>query len=162
MSGSAPAILVLGVGNLLLRDEGLGVHAIAALAGKSDLPSNVTLLDGGTLGPALLDAILGCDRLIVVDVARRGLPAGALSRISGEELLGTFTAKQSAHEWRIAEVLLQARLLGQLPLTTAFTVEPYDISTFDVELSPVVAQGLPALVDAIVKEIGVINAPADV
>jgi hydrogenase maturation protease len=162
MSGSTPAILVLGVGNLLLRDEGLGVHAIAALSAKGALPPNVTLLDGGTLGPSLLDAILECDRLILVDVATRGLPAGTLSCMSGEELLGTFTAKQSAHEWSITEVLLQARLLDHLPLTTAFTVEPHDMSTFDTELSPVLAARLPALVAAIVEEIGVINAAAGV
>jgi hydrogenase maturation protease len=153
MSASAPAILVLGVGNLLLRDEGLGVHVIRALASRSDLPPNVTLLDGGTLGPLLLDAILNCEYLILIDVARAGLPAGTLSRKTGNEILGLTKAKQSAHEWSISEVLQQAHLLGQMPATTALLVEPQDVSTFDTELSPALAARLPAIAAAVMDEI---------
>jgi hydrogenase maturation protease len=153
MSASLPNILVLGVGNLLLRDEGLGVHVIRALASSKDLPANVTLLDGGTLGPSLLDAILNCDRLILIDVARAGLPIGTLSRRTGAEIIGVMQAKQSAHEWGISEVLLQANLLGQLPITTALLVEPQDISTLDTELSPALAARLPAITAAVIAEI---------
>jgi hydrogenase maturation protease len=152
MSASVP-ILVLGVGNLLLRDEGLGIHVVRALAARGDLPPNVTLLDGGTLGPSLLDAILNCERLILIDVAHSGLPAGTLWRKTGEEILGVMRAKQSAHEWSISEVLLQASLLGQLPRTTALLVEPQDISTFDTELSPALAARLPAITAAVMNEI---------
>jgi hydrogenase maturation protease len=153
MSVNPAAILVLGVGNLLLRDEGLGVHVIRALAARNDLPPNVTLLDGGTLGPSLLDAILGCERLILIDVARAGLPIGTLSRKTGADILGVMRAKQSAHEWSISEVLLQANLLGQLPATTALLVEPQDVATFDTELSPALAARLPAITAAVVDEI---------
>jgi hydrogenase maturation protease len=145
--------LVLGVGNLLLRDEGLGVHAVRGLEAAFEVSPDVRILDGGTAGVGLLDAILGCDRLIVCDVARMNAPAGSVARLSGEALATCFAEKQSAHDWGLFEVLLQARLLGHEPSTVVVAVEPADMDAWDLELSPTLAACLPEVVSSLANEI---------
>jgi hydrogenase maturation protease len=145
--------LVLGVGNLLLRDEGLGIHAVRGLEAAFEVSPNVQVLDGGTAGVGLLDAILGCDRLIVCDVARMNAQAGTVARLSGEALAACFAEKQSAHDWGLCEVLLQARLLGHAPETVVVAVEPADMDAWDMALSPTLAKRLPAVVSCLADEI---------
>jgi hydrogenase maturation protease len=127
---NSPAILVLGIGNLLRRDEGFGVHVVRLLERRYTPSANVTLLDGGTAGVTLLDAILGCARLVVVDVARMGAPPGTLVRLGAADLPLFFQAKQSAHDWGFAEILLQANLLGHRPEVVVVAVEPQDMDTW--------------------------------
>jgi hydrogenase maturation protease len=151
--GESPAILVLGIGNLLLRDEGLGVHAARALAESYETSPNVTILDGGTAGTALLDAILRCDHLIVVDVAHLQLPPGTITRLARDSLPRLFKAKQSAHDWGFSEVLLQANLVGHEPRVVVIAVEPLDISSWTIDLSPLLAARLPDVIGHVVTEI---------
>lgn len=153
MQVSPPATLILGVGNLLLKDEGFGVHVIQALRSHMDLPKHVTLLDGGTLGPGLLGAILECQHLILIDVILQEAKPGTLFRLTGAQISKTIRAKQSAHEWGILEVLAQAELLGQIPETVLFAVEPHDVSTFSTDLSPPLKSILPEVVTAVLQEI---------
>ena len=148
-----PNILVLGVGNLLLRDEGLGIHAVRALEATFDVSPDVRVVDGGTAGVGLLDSILGCEHLIVCDIARMNAPAGTVARLSGESLFACFAEKQSAHDWGLCEILLQARLLGHEPKTVVVAVEPADMDTWDMELSPTLAGSLPEVVSSLVVEI---------
>lgn len=150
---ASPSTLILGVGNLLLKDEGFGIHAIQALMSRTDIPSHVTLQDGGTLGPGLLGSILNCERLILIDVIQRGAKPGTLFRLVGSGILKPMRAKQSAHEWSILEVLAQAELLGALPHTVIFAVQPQDIATFSTELSPQLKATLPKIVTAVLQEI---------
>jgi hydrogenase maturation protease len=146
-------ILVLGVGNLLLRDEGLGIHAVRALEAAFDVSPDVQIMDGGTAGVGLLDAVLGCDHLIVCDVARMNAPPGTVARLSGESLAVCFAEKQSAHDWGLCEILLQAKLLGHEPTTVVVAVEPADMETWDMELSPALAKSLPEVVARVANEI---------
>jgi hydrogenase maturation protease len=141
------------VGNLLLRDEGLGIHAVRALEATFQVSPNVQIMDGGTAGVGLLDAILGCDRLIVADVARMHSPAGTVGRLRGDALSVAFADKQSAHDWGLCEILLQARLLGHEPTVIVVAVEPTDVETWTLELSPELTARLPEVVDALVSEI---------
>ncbi len=146
-------ILVLGVGNLLLRDEGLGIHAIRLLQSQFLFSPNVQVMDGGTAGVALLDSILGCDYLIVADVASMGTPAGTVARLEGDRLWGCFAEKQSAHDWGLGEILLQAKLLGHDPSIVVVAVEPADMETWEMQLSPALAARLPDVVDRLVAEV---------
>lgn len=134
---------MLGVGNLVRRDEGFGVHVVRYLGRCEALPPNVTLLDGGTAGPALLGAILDCDRLIVIDVARLGAAPGKLARLEGDALAAVFQAKQSAHDWCLHEVLLQARLVGHTPEVVIVAAEPQDMDTWSDDLTPLLASRVP-------------------
>jgi hydrogenase maturation protease len=146
-------ILVLGVGNLLLRDEGLGIHAIRLLQAQYLFSPNVQVMDGGTAGVALLDSVLGCDCLIVADVATMGTPAGTVARLEADRLWACFAEKQSAHDWGLGEILLQARLLGHEPSIVVIAVEPADMETWEMALSPALVARLPDVVDRLVEEI---------
>lgn len=150
---SEPAILVLGVGNLLLRDEGFGVHAIRQFAHSHTVAPNVRVIDGGTAGLSLLQAILDATHIIVADVARMGAEPGTMARLDGDDLSSGFKAKQSAHDWGLGEILLQAKMLGHFPSVTVLAIEPEDMSTFDLDLSPRLQSALPAFVARLADEV---------
>ena len=77
---------MLGLGNILLMDEGLGVRAVERLAAAYDLPENVEILDGGTLGLDLLPRLDGVDALLLVDAVKAGGPPGTLVRLEGDAI----------------------------------------------------------------------------
>jgi hydrogenase maturation protease len=147
------AILVLGVGNLVRRDEGFGVHVIHHLAEHFQTSPNIMLLDGGTAGVALLDAILACNHLIVIDVARQGVAPGTLSLLHGEALSCVFKAKQSAHDWGLSEILLQAHLLGHAPKVVIIAAKPQDMDSWSDDLTPLLASRVPEAVAMTVAEV---------
>jgi len=139
-----PRTLVLGIGNLLMGDEGVGVLAARALAG-AELGDDVTVLDGGTGGFHLLSCFDGIDRLILVDAAADGAPAGTVRSLQ-PRFLSEFPRALSAHEIGLRDLLETATLLGDLPPTELVTVsveEPFEVGA---ELSPPVAAAVPVVV----------------
>ncbi len=109
-------VLVLGIGNNLLSDEGAGVHVLGYLQRHHpDLPG-VRYLDGGTLSFTLAEPIARCDGLIVVDAARLDEPAGTVRRFEGEAMDRYLRGKRgSVHEVSLGDLLDMARLTGDLP-----------------------------------------------
>jgi hydrogenase maturation protease len=150
--GPPPApVLVLGLGNLLLRDEGVGIHVIRALAHES-LPAGVELCDGATAGMALVDLLAGRDRVIVVDAMSAGEPPGTVRRLQAEDL---FPARPgcSVHELGLGEALAAARLLGVAPRAVViFGVQPAEL-TCGLELSATLAPLVPQLVALVHAEL---------
>lgn len=147
-------LVVLGVGNLLLSDEGLGVRAIEALNRDYDLPAGVELIDGGTSAMELLDDLANCDLLIIADCVRSGKPPGTLLRLKDAEIPALFRTKLSPHQVGLPEVLATLTITGEAPAhTVLFGVEPHSLAT-GMGLTPVVAAALPRLVAAIAAEIG--------
>ncbi|HSJ53923.1 MAG TPA: hydrogenase maturation protease, partial [Anaerolineae bacterium] len=108
-------ILVLGTGNLLLSDDGVGIHAVWRLGELADLPEEVQVLDGGTLGLDLLYHLEGVSRLIVVDAVKAGRPPGTLARLGGDEVPAYFSQKLSPHQIGLPDLLLAARLRDLYP-----------------------------------------------
>jgi hydrogenase maturation protease len=145
--------LVLGVGNLLLRDEGFGVHAVERFERDYLVSDGVEVLDGGTAGLALLDTILAFPHIIVVDVAHMNARPGTLARLRDDSLSDLFKAKQSAHDWGLSEILLQAKLLGHRPTVVVIAVEAEDMTAFGLGLSPRLAEMLPEAVACIAAEV---------
>ncbi|MFR0876190.1 MAG: hydrogenase maturation protease, partial [Bilophila wadsworthia] len=94
----AEQVLVLGVGNILFSDEAIGVRTVEHLQQCASLPGNVELMDGGTLGIRLMDAIMGCDLLIVVDAVLGGGEPGTLYRLEGEGLRASMSFRDSMHQ----------------------------------------------------------------
>jgi hydrogenase maturation protease len=86
MTENIPKILVLGVGNILFTDEGVGVRAVETLLRDYSFSDNVTLMDGGTLGTRLMDPIMQCQRLIVIDAVLGGDEPGSVYRLTGDDL----------------------------------------------------------------------------
>ena len=147
-------VLLLGLGNVLLSDEGVGVHAIAAFRRRYGAPDDVEVLDGGTAGMDLLDAIAGRDTIIVVDaVQRRGAPPGTLLVFHGDDVRAAFGTRLSPHQLGLVDVLAAAALLGEAPASvTVLGVVPAGLDLW-LELSATVAARLDGLVALIADEI---------
>jgi hydrogenase maturation protease len=146
-------ILVLGIGNLLLRDEGVGIHVIQQLTDRYRFSANVELVDGGTLGTRLLGVLSDCETLLVVDAVKNGGAPGTLYRLEGTDCTLKTPVKNSMHEASFLETLLQCQLLGYEFKTVILGVEPEDISPWSEELTPTVQQKLPELIQAVREEI---------
>ena len=150
---AAKSILVLGVGNILLKDEGVGVRVIEQLQAEYSFSPNVRLMDGGTLGIRLLDDITGADHLIVVDAVRNDQPPGTLYRLLAEELTRCVSFKNSLHQTGLLETLAYAEMLEQRPTTVVVGIEPEDISPWGTELTATVREHMAELVINVLKEI---------
>ncbi len=138
--------LVMGIGNVLLRDEGVGVHALELLSGCIEDSDNIDLIDAGTLSFSLAGAVGGSDRLIVVDAAQLGAPAGTVrTYVDGEmdEFLGN--CKRTVHEVGLLDLMDMARLTGDLPDKRALIgIQPAELD-WGENLSPEVQHSLPLI-----------------
>ena len=152
-------VLVLGLGNILLRDEGMGVRVVRRLADNYRFPPQVTLLDGGTSGMELMGPIADCDCLILVDAVRNGSPPGTLMRFDGSELDPVFRTKLSPHQIALSDVLAALRLTGEHPeRVTLFGIEPGTVET-GTEPTAAVAEKEGELIAIIVKELEDLGLP---
>ena len=137
-------LLVLGLGNALLRDDGAGVAVIRRLQEGKGVPAGTRLLDGGTLSFSLLEEIENCDALIVVDAAQMDEPAGTV-RVFRDAAMDAFLRGKracSVHEISLLELLDMARLTELLPGKRAFIgIQPERID-WGTEVSPSVAESL--------------------
>ena len=146
-------ILVLGVGNVLMSDEGAGVHCIHRLSQSYGFSDNVRLLDGGTLGMRLLGPIGKASSLIVVDVALQGFDPGVISRLTLDDVRSQNLEKHSMHEVSFSETLFMAKAMDLLPPTVIIAVEPQDITTIKTSLTSQVAGKLDDLCLRVLEEI---------
>ena len=145
-------ILILGIGNLLLSDDGVGVQTVWRLQQKQ-LPEEVQVVDGGTCGLDLLQFLEGVDRLIIVDAIKAGQPPGTLIRMANEEVPAYLALKVSPHEIGLPELLFTAKLRDIYPPeVVVLGVQPESLET-GVDLSPVVAAQVDVLVEKILAEL---------
>ena len=145
-------IMVMGIGNVLMQDDGVGVHVIRQLE-DMDLPAQVELVDGGTHSYDLLDYFSQADFCIVVDAMHAGGKPGTVYRVPLEELeLSPNPNIQSLHEISFAEAMYMLHLEGYLPEVLVYGVEPHTVD-LGLELTPVVAEQLPLIVEMIQKDI---------
>jgi len=140
-------ILVLGLGNPLLGDEGVGLRALQALASAADLPPSVELVDGGTAGLSLVPRLRSADRVLVLDAVSAGKPPGTVLRLDGAELSREGFQKTSPHEIGLPDILSASRLLGGPEEVVVLGVEP-DSLGLGVGLSAPVENAVGTLVAA--------------
>ena len=136
-----PEVLVLGVGNLLVGDEGVGVHALQALERES-WPDHVRLVDGGTGGLHLLELLRGSGRVILLDATRDGAPPGTVTQFRAR-LATDFPPALGAHDIGLRDLVAAASLLGALPAIDVITISVTELKPMTLELSPPVAAALP-------------------
>lgn len=139
-------VTVLGLGNILLSDDGVGVHVARKLAMNPGAPLGLRALDGGTLGFRLLDALAQSDSVLIVDAALLGEPAGAMRLLERQELEDHVSrnGRMSAHEAGLADLLTLARLEGWVPAHLSLLgIQPQRIDWGET-LSDAVAQTVPA------------------
>jgi hydrogenase maturation protease len=150
----APATyVVLGLGNSLHSDDGIGPQAIERLRSDARVPADVALIEGGTLGLELLTYIWDCSYLLVLDAVDVGQPPGTLVRMSSQEVQ-TLPGKGSVHQMGVADLLVALRVLAsRTPEIVLLGVQPAS-TEWGTELSPAVAAVLPALADAAIAELG--------
>ncbi len=146
-----PRIVVIGVGNLLQKDEGVGIHAIKALQ-DIDLPKDVELIDGGT-SPDLIAYTRADDKMIIVDCAKAGGNPGDIYRFRPEDLAAGKGALTSAHQMGVVENLNLMSFTGNKPQKVVIIgIEPAEID-WGMELSATLKQRLPDLIKTVIKEI---------
>jgi len=146
-------IAVVGAGNLLLSDDGAGIHAIQRLRRDSRVRSVARLIDGGVIGTNLLAEVCGCERLLIVDAVDAGLPPGATVRMdfSGPDPPRIDT--RNTHQLGIPGLLDDLRLLGQAPRQVVLVgVQPATMG-WGTQLSPQVEGALPAVFAEVVRQL---------
>lgn len=135
--------LILGVGNYLMGDEGLGVHVARQL--KEEIPSGLAdVLDGGTAGFQLMEYIESYPRVILIDATLDGKPAGTIQLIR-PKFASDFPKAMSTHEIGLKDLVESLTLLDRLPDVFLFVVSIHTIQPLSVELSPEVIATLPEL-----------------
>lgn len=146
-------ILILGVGNILISDDGFGVRAIEYLLEKYQWPDNVNLVDGGTRGLLLMSEIMECDLAVILDIFTNEHKAGTCYCFSDKDMeKGSFTGR-TAHQTGISDILLCCELAGHKPETLIMAFEPFDCQTVSAELSPEARRLLPKFCEKLVNEL---------
>jgi hydrogenase maturation protease len=144
----AERITVMGIGNPLMMDEGVGVRVMEIIMGTLRFPENVTLIDAGTMGMSILNLFRECDYLLVVDaVDGTGEPPGTVVRLSPEDLAPN-QVKHSLHDIRLVDVLEAAMLMGNRPQADCIGIQIADMSRVEIGLTPEVEAALPLAVAA--------------
>jgi hydrogenase maturation protease len=150
---SEQRILVMGVGNPLMRDEGIGPRAIEMLLTGYEFPDNVEVVDAGTMGLTILNLLDGIDELIVVDAVKdTGHDPGTVLVLSPEDLASS-QVLHSLHDLRLVDVLENASLIGRAPHAVIVGVQIERIEQWVLELSESVEEALPVAVAAVLSEL---------
>jgi len=144
--------LILGLGNILLSDEGVGVHVVHLLRERYQFPQ-VEVLDGGTLALDLLPYVEDTDRLLIVDAVQMDAPPGTVARLAGEEVPAVLNLKYSPHQMGVSDLLAAARLLGRYPAELVlWGIQPASLDV-GLELSPAVAAQVETVVQNVLAEL---------
>lgn len=144
--------LVLGLGNTIMADDGVGPRVVELLRQQGGLPDGVELLDGGTLGLDLLPRLEGVRRLIIVDAVETGQPSGSLVRLSGDEVPLALETKLSPHQMGLKDLLAVARLMDIVPAEVILIGVQPAIIEMDTALSPAVESRLQELASMVRHE----------
>ena len=157
-------ITVMGIGNPLVKDEGVGVRVIEVMMSTLKFPDNVALVDAGTMGMGILNLFQDCDYLLVIDaVDGTGEPAGTVVRMTPEDLAPN-QIKHSMHDIRLVDVLEAAMLMGSQPKADCIGIQILDMDGMEIRLSEPVEAAVPAAVAAalvVLAEHGVVAEPCE-
>lgn len=143
------SILVLGVGNYVMGDEGIGVHVIQEMS-KIDLPEYIDILDGGTGGFLLLSCFEVYPTIIFVDATMDGKPVGTISLIR-PKFASDFPSALSVHDVGLKDMIEAVYLMDTIPDIHLFTVSIKEINPMTIELNQKVRDSIPQLIEEILK-----------
>lgn len=146
-------VVVLGIGNILLSDEGVGVRVVEQLEAAFDLPAAVEIIDGGTCGMEMLEQLEDLDALIVVDCVRHGEAPGTPVLLKAEAVPVFFKTKLSPHQVSLSDVLASLEFTDRAPKYTAIVgIQPASLDT-GLGLTPTIEARLPELLAMTVAEL---------
>ena len=149
----AADVMVLGIGCILYSDEGFGVRVVEAMEARYQFSDNVLLVDGGVLGINLLGVISKPDHLIVVDAIRNQGKPGDLYRLEADQIPARIRAKNSLHQVDFLEALTLCQALDKVPQTVIIGVEPQDIETQSLELTPTIQAQVDPVIEMVLAEL---------
>ena len=145
--------LVIGVGNLLMSDEGVGIHVVRELVSRYAIPEEVQVLDGGTLGMDLLYYLEGVDQVLIIDAVETGEAPGTIIRLEGNDVPAFLSVKMSPHEIGIPDMLAAAKLKDIFPkslILIGIQPEKIEIST---ELTETIQNSIDALLNFTIEQL---------
>jgi hydrogenase maturation protease len=145
--------LILGLGNILLGDEGVGVRVVERLLDLYHFPEGTQALDGGTLALDLLPYVEDADRMVVIDAVDMRAEPGTVVRITDEEVPTFLSVKVSPHQMGLADILSAARLRGLSPSELVLWGVQPEVMDTTLELSPPVAAQVDVLVDGVLADL---------
>jgi hydrogenase maturation protease len=158
---SRSRLLILGLGNLLCRDDGLGAFVAAAIAETREIPEGVRVLDGGTLGLALLPYLEDADQAILVDAILADAAPGTIVRLEGDDVGPAVAARLSVHQVGVSDLIEAARWRGRIPPTLVLLgVVPASVE-LGVGLSVPVREAAPDLLRLVCDEAGRLGFPLE-
>ncbi len=146
-------VTVLGIGNIILRDEGFGVHFLRWFSERHTPAGNVRFVDGGTLGYRLIDVISGCRNLIVIDVLKLDDQPGSIYRFTKEEMAIHMPPPTSAHDVSFSDLLFKVELMDELPEIVFLCIVPENISEMAMEMTPVMTARFPKMEALLIAEL---------
>jgi hydrogenase maturation protease len=150
-------IVILGIGNVLMTDEGVGVRVVDELQSRFRFPPEIEIVDGGTSGMELLEDLSHLDHLFVVDAVRSGDPPATLTRLENEEVPAFFQTRLSPHQLGLSDVLATLLLMEAYPKHLVLLgCEPKSLETH-MGLSPEVEAKVEPLIEAVLKELAAIG-----
>ena len=144
---------MLGIGNLLIGDEGVGCLTVEELSRRYTLPPSVECVDGGTAGFELLSMIDGKDQVILIDALRNDMAPGTVVMVEGEHVPKAFLARTTPHQLGICDVLAAAQLCETMPEhLTLYGIEPKQMEV-GIGLTPEVEAGMEKIINAVVDQL---------
>lgn len=153
MDATNRQVMIIGVGCILYSDEGFGVRVIEEIQRRYQFPDNVSIVDGGVLGVNLLGVISLADDLIVVDAVRHKAEPGRMVRLAGKQIPERIRAKNSLHQVDFLEALTLCQALDKVPETVIIGVEPEDIETLSIELTPTTRSKVEKAIEMVLAEL---------
>jgi hydrogenase maturation protease len=146
-------ITILGLGNILMKDEGFGVHFVRWIANRWLFPGTVELIEGGVMAYSLLGPVCNSEHLIVIDVLKTDDEPGAIYRFTLAEIEPKLPPPTSAHEVQFLDVLCKAEMLDQAPQVVFLCIIPENIADMDMGLSPLMREKFPLMEELLMKEL---------
>jgi hydrogenase maturation protease len=146
-------IAIIGLGNILLRDEGVGVHAVETLKRNYDFPEEVRLIDGGTLGLDLLPLIEGMEKILFVDAMDLKKEPGAIAVIEDQEIPSLLEPKLSLHHVGLSDLLFASRFMGNQPAKMALIGIQPETMEIGLDLSPAILSRFEELLQTVVGKL---------
>ena len=146
-------IAVFGIGNILLSDDGVGVHTLNKLKEEYDLPEYVELIDGGTKGLDLLPLLEDRDKVMIIDAANFKKEPGTIGTVEGDKIPAFLSTKLSVHQIGLPDMLFAAKLMDIMPPEICLIgIQPESMAT-SIEMSDVVSKGMEPLLEKVIERL---------
>ena len=145
--------LIVGIGNILYGDEGVGVHAVDRLQ-RLQLPADIDVIDGGTVGIELVNYFGSAEKIIVIDAVKADAPPGTIVRFSAGDYVLLDSVPSSAHDSSLSDILAFATSSIDLTRIVVIGMVPEDVQSMSLTLSKSLSDALPRLIDEVLAEVG--------